>query len=110
MHRQHPFQAHAADILTARDDDILFAVEDLDLAGRVPDGKVTAVEDAAAEEDGGRGRVFVVALRADVAGEDNFAGFEAGAGDVDGGAVVGGVGGFNHSYKFGGVVTVAWRG
>ena len=50
------------DVLAARDDDVLLAVAQLDVAVGVPDPDVARVEPAAAEGLGGRLRLLVVAL------------------------------------------------
>ena len=69
---QHGLECERRDVLTARDDDVLGAVKNLDRAIRVPDCQVARVQHAVSEELAGRCVVLVVSLRADVAEEDDF--------------------------------------
>lgn len=73
----------------------------------MPDCEIAGVEDAPAEEDSGRGGVFVVALAADVTGEDDLAGFLAIALDVDGGGVIVVFGGLDDADELRRVETMA---
>lgn len=66
-----------------RNNDILGPVLDLDAPIRVPHGEITRVQHPAGEELAGGLGVFVVALAADVAREDNLAHLLAVLGHVD---------------------------
>nr|POE88193.1 hypothetical protein CFP56_11422 [Quercus suber] len=84
---EHGLERERGDVLAAGDDDVLGAVEDLDRAVRVPDGEVAAVLHAAREQLARRGRVLVVAARAQVAHEHDLADLAAVLGHVHDGPV-----------------------
>lgn len=67
------FEGDGRDILTARDDNILRSVEDLDGAVGVPDSQITRVQDSACKERLCGLGVLVVTPRADVSRENNLA-------------------------------------
>ena len=87
MH-QHALHLDRTHILAARDDDVLRAVGDLDIAVRVLEGDVAGAEPAALEGLGRGGGVLVIALHHHVAAHGNLAQMRAVAGDGGPGAVM----------------------
>ena len=82
MPQEHAFDFDRGDVFAAADDDVLEAVADFEVAVRMHDGGVAAVEPAVANGLGGVLRIAVVARHHDVAANDDFAEGLAVAGDV----------------------------
>ena len=70
---QHLLDLERGNVLAARDDDVLRAVLDLDIAVGVHDREVAGVEPAAAERLAGRVRVLQIALHHRVAAQHHLA-------------------------------------
>ena len=73
MTHQRPFDLDRRDVLTAADDHVLEPIANLDVAVRMHDRRVAAVEPAAAHRLLGRLRVVVVPLHHDVAAHADLA-------------------------------------
>ena len=70
---EHVLDLDRRDVLAARDDDVLRAVLDLDIAVGVGDREIAGMEPAAGEGLLGRGRVLQIALHDDVAAHEDLA-------------------------------------
>src|SRR5262245_17372901 len=70
---EHVLDLERGNVLSARDDDVLCAILDLDVAVRLHHRQIPGVEPAAGERLRGSGRVLQVALHRDVAAEHDLA-------------------------------------
>src|SRR5205085_1750447 len=61
------------DVLAAADDDVLLAVDDVDIVLFVPDGHVASVKPAVGQDVGSRFGLFVVSVHDEIATDDDLA-------------------------------------